>query len=185
MRKQLIALACAIALIGCAAQVDTARMPPVSGLGDPANSISYTAWAFSSPARIRNDPANAARAVAALDYLGGVLNSNINWSSQAPLIGSEMLQAREAVRKVLGVAPTATSQEVVNSMITVSLALGAGDRAAALQALGPPIFTLGPERTLAILTDMPPVRVANIATQHAEGALNGTFCTLGCYRSAI
>jgi hypothetical protein len=184
MRRCLI-WACVVVLAGCTAPVDTARMPQVSGLGGPSNSILYTAWAFASPARIRNDPASAARAVAALDYLGGVLNTDINWSSQAPLIGSEMLHAREAVRQVLGIAPTAPSQEVVNSMVSVSLFLGSGDRAAALQTLSAPIFTLGPERTLAVLTDMPAVRVANIATQHAEGALNGTFCALGCYRSAI
>ncbi len=140
----------------------------------------YSSWAFASPARIRNDPASAARAVAALDYAAGAINTNPRLQFMSPVINNEMLDARQAVRRVLGIPPTAPSQAVVNSMVGVSLALGSGDRTQALAALNTPIFTLGPERTLALLTNMPRVREANIATSQAEGAINGTFCALGC-----
>ena len=173
-------LAGLLSLAGCTPPVDTAVMPPVSGLVDPNNAIYYANWAFSSPARTRDDPASAARAVAALDYAAGAINTSPRLMFMSPVINNEMVDARQAVRRVLGIPPTAPSQAVVDSMVTVSLALGSGNRAEALAALNAPIFTLGPERTLAVLTNMPFVRQANIATAQAEGAINGTFCALGC-----
>lgn len=167
-------------LASCAPPVETAVMPPVSGLVDPENAIQYASWAFASPARTRGDPASAARAVAALEYGAGAINTSPRLQFMSPVINDEMLDARQAVRRVLGIPPTAPSQAVVNSMITVSLALGGGNRAEALAALNAPIFTLGPEQTLAVLANLPLVRQANIATSHAAGAINGTFCALGC-----
>jgi hypothetical protein len=186
MLRRIMVLAGFLTITGCTPSlVDTALMPPSTGLSDPGNAIQYTYWAFASPARTQNDPVSAARAVAALDYLGGVLSTSPSWQFSAPLISSEMVDAREAVRRVLGIAPTAKSQDVVNSMATVASALAQGNRAAALAALNAPIFTLGPEKTLALLTNMPAIRQANIATAHADGALNGTFCALGCFRSGL
>jgi hypothetical protein len=173
-------LAGLVILASCTPPVDTAVMPPVSGLTDPRNAIQYASWAFSSPARTRNDPASAARAVAALDYSAGAINTNPSLDSMSLVINHEMLDARLAVRRVLGIPPTAPSQAVVNGMVAASLALGSGDTAQALAALDTPIFTLGPQQTLAVLTNMPLVREANIATSQAEGAINGTFCALGC-----
>jgi hypothetical protein len=183
--RRILILVGLVILAGCTPPVDTALMPISSGLSAPSNAIQYTYWAFASPARTRNDPASAARAVAALDYLGGFLNSNPIWQQPAPLISSEMLDARVAVRRVLGIAPTVPSQDVVNSMLAVSAAMAQGNRTVALESLNSPIFTLGPERTLALLTNMPRVPEANIATSHADGALNGTFCALGCYSSVL
>lgn len=169
-----------LALAACSPPVDTAVMPPVSGLVDPNNAIFYANWAFSSAARTRNDPASAARAVAALDYAAGAINTNPRLEFMSLVINGEMLDAREEVRRVLGIPPAAPSQAVVNGMIAASLALGSGDHAQALAALNAPIFTLGPQQTLAVLSNMPFVREANIATSHAAGAINGTFCALGC-----
>lgn len=174
-------LAGLLMIAGCASPVDTAVMPPYTGLADPSNAIQYTSWAFASPARTRNDPASAARAVAALDYVAGAISTSPAWQHSSPLVANEMLHARQAVRRTLGILPAAPSQAVVNSMIGASLALAHHDRTAALAALNAPFFTLGPEQTLAVLTDLPPIRQANIATAHAEGALNGTFCAFGCF----
>ena len=90
---------------------------------------------------------SAARAVAAVDYAGGILNTSPAWQDVSPLSNEEMLQARLAVREVLGIPPTVPSQAVVNRMIGVSLALSNGDRAAALNYLSAPFFTLGPQQT--------------------------------------
>lgn len=182
MSIRLTVLGFLLSLAACAPSppVSTARMPPGNGLGDPGNAIQYSAWAFASSARTRGDPASAANAVAALDFAAGYLNTNVQWRQLSPYISHEMLTAREAVRHVLGVTPDAPSQALVDSMVGVSFALSRGDQAAALNALNSPIFTLGPERTLALLTNMPYIRVANIATTMAQGALNQTFCPLGC-----
>ncbi|HSU07217.1 MAG TPA: hypothetical protein VLI93_16765 [Acetobacteraceae bacterium] len=171
-----------LALGACAPSppVDTAQMPPISGLADPANAIQYSAWAFASPTRTQGDPISAARAVAAMDFAAGAINTTPSFQYASPIINDEMLQARQAVRRALGIAPNARSQVVVTSMIGVSLALAHGDRAAALTNLSAPIYTLGPEQTLALLTNMPFIHTANVATIEAEGSLNGTFCMLGC-----
>jgi hypothetical protein len=161
-----------VILASCSPPVDTAVMPPVSGLMDPTNAIQYANWAVSSPARTRNDPASAARAVAALDYAAGAINTSPTLQFVPLVIDSQMLDARVAVRRVLGIPPTTPSQAVVNGMVAASLALGSGDPTQALAALDTPIFTLGPEQTLAVLTNMPLVRQANIATSQAERAIN-------------
>ena len=51
-----------------------------------------------------------------------------------------------------------------------------------MQALNSPIFTLGPERTLALLKDLPYIPIANIATMQALGALTHPECPFGCFR---
>jgi hypothetical protein len=182
MSTRLTVLGFLLGLAACAPTppVSTAQMPPGSGLGDPANAIQYSSWAFASAARTRGDVVSAANAVAALDYAAGVLNTNLQWMQMSPYISHEMLRAREAVRRVLGVAPNAPSQALVNSMVAVSFAMSHGNLPAALSALNSPIFTLGPERTLALLTNLPFIRTANIATSMAEGALNQRFCPFGC-----
>jgi hypothetical protein len=172
-----------LALAACAAQapVDTATAPPSLGLTDPGTAISYTSWAFALPSRTHGNPALAARAVAALDYVAGPLNTNPQWQYGSPIISEEMLRAREQMRRVLGITPSATSQQAVDALTTVFLALRNGDPARAMQALSSPIFTPGPERTLEELNDLPYVRMVNVATSQALAALNHNDCTLGCY----
>jgi hypothetical protein len=164
----------ALALVACATQapVDTATPPPVLGLTDPPNAISYSAWAFAVPSRTHGYPGAAARAVAALDYEAGALNTDPVYKYLSPIVNVTILQAREQTRSALGILPTATSQQVVNALTTVYVALANDDRARAFEALSSPIFTLGPERTMALLNNLPFIRAANIATMQALGALS-------------
>lgn len=177
-------LACLLALIGCAPRppVDVAQMPPESGLADPANAIQYSAWAFALSSRTRGDPATAARAVAAIDYAAGAMNTNPTLQYLSPIVNDEMLEGREAVRRVLGISPAATSQAVVNAMVTVWAGLSTGNQPAVQSALESPIFTLGPQQTLAILANLPFIHIANVATIRAEGVINsnGNGCSMGC-----
>lgn len=177
-------LGCLLAFAGCAPgpPVDAAQMPWQSGLGDPANAIQYAAWAFASPSRTRNDPVSGARAIATLDYLGGALLNNPAWMAFSPIIADQMHDARTSMRRTLGIAPTASSQFVVNSMLNASAAMAHGDRQAALTFLSGPIYSLGPDQTLVLLTNLPFIHMANVATIQAEGAMNGNFCMLGCAR---
>lgn len=117
--------AAVLALSACAADppVSPVTAPPALGLTDPANAIAFTSWAFALPSRTHGQPGVAARAVAALDYPGAVLNTNPQWRAGSPIISAEMLRARSAARRALGIAPNATSQEVVNALTTVSVAL--------------------------------------------------------------
>jgi hypothetical protein len=81
-----------------------------------------------------------------------------------------MLDARQAVRAALGIAPSAASQTVVDDLLTAAHALDQGDDALARSAVGPPAFTAPPAETLSRLADLPYIRSANIATHEAQAA---------------
>ncbi len=178
MRSIILVTALGLGIAGCAPSppVSTAIMPPQTGLGDPVNSVQYAAWAFAWPSRTRNDPLSAAKAVAALDFAAGDINTSQNWKGMSPIIWNEMLIARTDVRRVLGIPAEAPSQAVVNAMTRTMLALEAGNQPEALAALSSPIFTFGPERTLTVLSNLPYIRMANVATADAENTINCVRC---------
>jgi hypothetical protein len=159
---------------GCANPItppNVARVAPgafeSSGDNDVA-AINLSSWALADPSRTRNRPEDAARAVAAVDYLAGELPYSPRWTAMSVTTKSQMLQARGEIRALLGVAPGASSQAVVSALLTAANALHAGDRAAALQALSAPIFVKAPEQILAELENLPYLPLANVATQHAS-----------------
>jgi hypothetical protein len=166
-------LACVTLLAGCGLATpppDTARVSVLAfgGLADPdVAAINLAQWAWAEPSRTHNDPVDGARAVAAVDFLGGELTSSPRWVYMDPITQVQMLHARTAVRQVVGIAPTAPSQLVVNSLLQFAGAYEAGNRPAALAALAVPIYQHPPEQTLNILGNLPYVQIANIATQHA------------------
>jgi hypothetical protein len=121
-------------------------------------------WAFASPERTRNNPVDAARACAAIDYLAGQLSSNPRWIAVSPLTRQEMLRARADVRRVLGIAPETRSQFVVDALLRFVAAWQGGDQPAALQALNAPGFTLPPLQTLQNLSNLPYVQTANVGS---------------------
>jgi hypothetical protein len=122
------------------------------------------AWAFAASARTANDPVDAARAAAAVDYLAGQLSSSPRWISVSPLTRQQMLEARADVRQVLGIAPGARSQVVTNALLQFAWLWQAGNQPAAMQALAAPGFTQPPPETLRILSNMPFIQSANVAS---------------------
>ena len=118
-----------------------------------------------------NNPVDAARAAAAIDYLAGELASNPRWIMISPLTKQEMVQARIDVRQALGIAPNAPSQVVVNALLQFASEWQAGNQAAAIQALAAPGFTLPPEQTLRALSNLPYIRSANIASIDAANQM--------------
>lgn len=172
MRRS-ICFALLVTLAGCARlAIDSAVTPPYAiGLGNDSDAILFSQWAFASPARTRAQPVAAAMAVAAIDYLAGDLNTNPRWFGTSPFAKTYMLQARVDVRHVLGIVPNAPSQLVVNTMQQVAVALLAGDQATVVAALIVPPYTLPPQETVAILSNMPYVQSANLATQFAATGL--------------
>ncbi len=173
MRPRALIVIAALLAAGCAAIVpppDTARLPPDAyGLfaDNDIGAINLAQWAFADPARTRNDPVDAARAAAAVDYLAGQLSTSPRWFAMSPITKGQMLQAREEVRQALGIAPGAPSQLVVDGLLGAANALAAGNRPLALAALRSAAFTWPPDQTLARLSDMPFLPTANVATQRA------------------
>jgi hypothetical protein len=78
-----------------------------------------------------------------------------------------MVQARTDTRRVLGIAPDAPPQLVVDALLRCTVALGAGDRATAMGTLSGPVFTLPSPKTLQILSNLPYIQSANQATLQA------------------
>jgi hypothetical protein len=164
-----------VGLTACAVQPppDTATLPfaAFGTLDNDVAAANQAAWAFAVPTRTTNDPVDAARAAAGVDYLAGELSSNPRWVGVSPLTKQEMLQGRVDVRRALGIAPTVPSQVVVNGLLRFAAAWQGGDQGAAMQALAVPGFTLGPDATLRVLTSMPYVRSANIASMDAASQM--------------
>jgi len=128
-----------------------------SGVGDPLRgAILEASSAFAQPARLRGQPAAAARALAAMEYLAVALPQD-----QSHTVGLDgitelqLLTARREWRGALGVSETAPAQDVMDALFAASVAR---DAQAARAALSLPAFTAGPDATLARLAALPPLR---------------------------
>jgi hypothetical protein len=174
MRPVRVALLLLLPLTACATLPPTPATPylPAGAFAtyedNDVGAINYAAWAFASPANTRNNPVAAIRAVIALEYLPGELRENPRWIGMDGNVKMRLASARAEVRQILGIAPDAPPQIVVNALMSASNDLTAGDRAGALQALSAPGFTLAPEATLDRLASLPYVQDANLATSRAQ-----------------
>jgi hypothetical protein len=164
-----------LAIAACTVQPppDTATLP-FGAFGTMDNDVAaanQASWAFAVPARTLNNPVDAARAAAGVDYLAGALSSNPRWIMVSPLTRQEMLQARADVRQVLGIAPDAPSQFVVEALLQFAWLWQFGNPPAAMQAIASPVFTLPPQQTLQVLSNLPYVRSANVASSEAAAQM--------------
>ena len=119
----------------------TPRSLPFAAFGTMDNDVAaanQAAWAFAAPERTANNPVDAARAAAAIDYLAGELASNPRWLMVSPLTKQEMMRARIEVRQVLGIVPNAPSQVVVTALLRFASQWQGGNQTVAMQALAAP-----------------------------------------------
>jgi hypothetical protein len=158
-----IALA-AVLLGGCAGtgalQTDTAVMPLTPQGGPVMNqteAIALASWALKDPANTAGNPERAARAIAAEDWLAGQSRLTGEFGLYAPVDEWSWGVLRRQVRAAIGVPANAPSQQVVDRLLAAADALKAGQTEAAMAQFTPPLFTLGPQRTLAALTNLPPL----------------------------
>lgn len=173
--RSIATVLCAALLSACATVPPTAEqasLPPgVFGVyqDNDVGALNQSSWAFASPQRTRNDPIDASRAVIAVEYLADELPTNPRWFGMSAVSKVEMAQARADTRRVLGIAPGASSRRVVDALLWLNLALRQGDQATALKILAAPEFTLPPAQTLRILYNLPYIQSANLATIQAAG----------------
>jgi hypothetical protein len=169
-----IVLAC-LAIAACAIRPppDTASVPPgaFGFLDNDVAAANQASYAFAVPAHTHNNPVDAARAAAAVDFLAGELSSNPRWVTLSPLTKMKMLQARADVRRVLGIRPDAPSQFVTNGLLQFAWLWTVVDPGTAMQTLATPVFTLPPEQTLQVLNNLPYIQSANIATLDAANQM--------------
>jgi hypothetical protein len=167
----LLAVAAVVTVAACASETlpDTATMPngALNTNGDiDIRSLDIAAYDFSHP--IKGDPAQAADAIAALDYMGGKLSTSPRWVIMPSLYRVQMLQSREILRQLVGISPTAPSQAVVDTMLALSQAYRAQDQTEVQRLLGAPIFTVPPAEVAARLNDIPLIPIVNAATRGAD-----------------
>lgn len=173
------ALALLLLATGCAEVTRPPPPPPPLGLvgaipaADPLRAaLDAAAAAFADRgAALAGRPAEAALAVAQLEYVAANLPRSPRYAMLAGGVGRDLALAREEVRDALGIAEAAEPAEVVRALLAAARALRAGDRQAAAAALAPPLFRPGGARSLARLGELGPLPQAAIATITASQAV--------------
>jgi len=149
----------------------TASLPfdAVQGAGDPTRSAIYSsAYAFNNPGGLAN-AAVAARASANLEFLAVSIPQDPRYNS-APTLNGQLALARAELHNVLGVAPNAPPQAVVDGLYGASRALRMQDLTGAANAL-PVVAFPDRQATLTRLAAMPALPQAAAATAMAEREL--------------
>jgi hypothetical protein len=180
-------------LVGLTLAACAQQLPPVERAALPRNvngtpiitdtyALELASYMLIDPARCKADPVGAIRSVAAVDYFATALQWGGQWPYISGLTKILIVQARAEVRQTLGIRPETPPQEVINRLFAAADALGEQDTAAVLVALTSPNFTLGPEATLARLTNLPYLPKANWAVQEAnrEAFQTNPGCVFGC-----
>lgn len=169
-------IALAVMLAGCTMQPPPWAVLPadsIAGAGDPTRAaIITTAYVFDSPAILANRPGEAAEAVARLEFLSVEIPTGPRWISFNPLAGVLLQQGAGKARAILGVAPGAPPQVMIDRLFAVRRALETGDLAAARTALDPAVFTAGESETLARLASLPPIPEATMGARLAQREMN-------------
>lgn len=144
----------------------------VNGAGDPARTAVLTASSvFQERAPAAGRPAAAARAIAQMEFLAVDLPQNNAFSNASPTLGSDFTRARAEWRGVLGIAPGAPAQPVINALYAASRAMEAGQTEAAAAALPATLFSRGGAATLAQLGALPRMPSTAVAAATAQQAL--------------
>jgi hypothetical protein len=169
--RRLFSVAVVLTLAACARETlpDTATMP-AGALGTNGDidvrSLDIAGYDFAHA--IKGDPAQAAEAIAALDYMGGKLSTSPRWIDMPPLDRDQMLQARNTLRQFVGISPIAPAQAVVDTMLALAQAYRAQDQTAVQRLLATPIFTAPPAEVAARLNDIPWMPSVNAVTTRAD-----------------
>jgi hypothetical protein len=178
-RSSFLALLGALALGACGRimAADPARpsatLPPdaVTGAGDPLRSaIAATAADFSNPARLAGQPAEAAQALAQMEYLAVELPGNPTLLTAMPTLPAQLAEARREWRAALGIPSQAPPQMVIDALYASARSLRAGRREEAAAALPSGLFTPGGAATLERLAALPPLPRTNAAAVAASQA---------------
>jgi hypothetical protein len=173
--RRILPLALAALLAACVAAppqpVTTLPSGYLFGAGDPTRgAILQASAAFARPAALHGRPDAAARAVMALEHIAVTVPNDQFYRGFNPLVFEELPRGRDEVRRLLGIAPGAAPQAVINALAAASDALRAGDRAAAARAL-PPDIAPDAAATLARLDALPAAPRAAWATARASAEL--------------
>lgn len=155
-----------LGLAACAGQpaAPPAQAPsPASAVTtDPIRAMAFDASGWFARPRA-NQPAQAARAIAEIEFLAVEVPRSPHFASRSPTGQTQLLQARNEARRELAVPANADGSAVMRALRDAATALEANDRAAAQAALPTSLFTAGPAATIQRLSRPPRVPSARSA----------------------
>jgi hypothetical protein len=143
------------------------------GLGDPAvAAINLLNDAFSRPGRLAGRPAEAADAIAQIEWLVTDIATDQRWFAMSPLVLPALRAGRDEIRQAFGIAADATPAEVVTGFDGAAEGLRDFDVSVAGDALEPLVGRdrIGP--ALEMLSNLPPLP---LAARGAATAQRGLF----------
>ncbi len=153
-----------------------ARIPAALSTGNPdpvLGIVRDAAEAFQDAGRsLSGNPGALALAAAQLEVMTEELGRDLRWAPLPPGILFELRGARTELRAAIGLRANASPDAAARALSATQVALGRGDRAAALAALSPALFEPGGERTLDYLTRPGPLPYARNATAAARDAVD-------------
>lgn len=164
-RKPMIrqsALVLALAVAACAPEPPPPTLPPELGgsqaliTRDPTMVVGQSIVSFFRRPQ-PNQPAEAARAIAELEWLAETLPRSPRWQTASATGLTELQQARRQARTALGVAPGASSQAVIDGLAGAAQAIETNDQAALSRALPRTVFPIGPQAVVQRLAGPPSV----------------------------
>jgi hypothetical protein len=153
---------------------ETARLPrdAVVGAGDPMRTAVISANAvFAERSPAAGHPADAARAIAQMEFLAVDLPQNMSLTTASATLVPDLDIARREWRGALDIAPDAPAQPVINALYAAGRALDAGNAEAAAAALPQNLFRKGGSATVAQLAAMPRLPRTAAAVATAQQAL--------------
>lgn len=156
-------------LAGCAGAAipDPVRLPhdSVEGAGDPTRAaVSRAAFAFNQPGHFAGRPAEAARAIADMEFLAAALPFDPRYQQRDPLLPVHLAQARAEWRSVLGIADAQPAQPVIEALYAAARSGNA--------ALPAGIFASNASATLASLPPLPQTGRAAAAAARVQSEGN-------------
>jgi hypothetical protein len=169
-RRTALALGLAATLGACAGESGPPDFSWLRG-GSPymGNALLTAHRNLTGMSRYRGQPANGAFALAQYDFImEGLQRYTISFPPAAvPLLSSGQAELHAA----LGVPRHTPNGAVWRQLVSAGNALETGQTEAALAALSSPVFSRGPQATLAALADLPRMpAIESVAPQLERGA---------------
>lgn len=167
----------ALPLLAACAQTplpETAHLPrdAVTGAGDPARSAAFSTNAvFAQLHPAAGRPADAARAIAQMEFLAADLPSNNNLVNASPTLVPNLQTARREWRQALDIAPDAPAQPIINALFAAGRALDAGQAETAAAALPASLFRRGGAATVTQLAALPRLPRTGTAAATAQESM--------------
>lgn len=160
-----------LVLGACVAPQQTATLPQEQSgslAGSGRTAIIESAFTFAQRDRLAGRPAEAARAIAQVEFIAVDLATNQAWTRLSPLAALNFQGARREWRAALGIPDSAAPQAVIDALIDTHMGLTNNDRGRAMASLPAAIFPLGGAATLARLNALPALPLTARATAFAQ-----------------